>query len=106
MKGRPNNISKTLVRSKSPPLPASKPESAANKIHEKNMVSTHIELHRFSSTDAKIRPHPKEEPRSEKKAVELSKFREPNFKDPDFTPRNLKMEKNGKNLKDEDDNTT
>lgn len=53
MKGRPNNISKALVRSKSPTLQLAKAETAPVKVDHKNMVTTQLDLHRYSSSDAK-----------------------------------------------------
>lgn len=75
MKGRPNNISKTLVRSKSPTLQSSKAETVSAKIDHKNMVATQLDLHRYSSSDAKGKPVIREEPKSEKKPSDLSKFK-------------------------------
>ena len=75
MKGRPNNISKTLMRSKSPALQFSKAETVPAKIDHKNMVVTQLELHRYSSSDTKGKPVTREEPTSEKKHSDLSKFK-------------------------------
>jgi hypothetical protein len=55
MKGRPNNFTKTLVKSKSPMVVGTRVEVVAPKLSDKNQVSIAGELNRFNSSDAKIR---------------------------------------------------
>lgn len=52
MKGRPNNLTKTLLRSKSPPL-TSRADPIPNKNPERNLLPSQPELTRFSSSDSK-----------------------------------------------------
>lgn len=55
MKGRPNNFTKTLVKSKSPMVVGTRGEVAVPKPSDKNQVSVAGEVNRFNSSDAKIR---------------------------------------------------
>lgn len=55
MKGRPNNFTKTLVKSKSPAVVGTRGEGAVPKAADKNQVGIPGELNRYNSSDAKIR---------------------------------------------------
>jgi hypothetical protein len=55
MKGRPNNFTKTLVKSKSPMVVAARGEPAVHKPLDKNQVAVTGDLNRYNSSDAKIR---------------------------------------------------
>jgi hypothetical protein len=70
------------------------------------MVSAQMELNRFSSADAKAKFSVREEPKTERKTKLLSNYKECNLKEVDLPGETVRIEKNGKNGKDEDDNTT
>ena len=55
MKGRPNNFTKTLVKSKSPMVIGARGEAAIPKLSDKNQVTITADLNRYNSSDAKIR---------------------------------------------------
>lgn len=54
MKGRPNNFTKTLVKSKSPMVIGTRGQAVIPKASDKNQV-TAGDLNRYNSSDAKIR---------------------------------------------------
>jgi hypothetical protein len=55
MKGRPNNFTKALVKSKSPAVVGTRGEAAVLKAADKNQAGIAGELNRYNSSDARIR---------------------------------------------------
>lgn len=79
MKGRPNNLTKTLLRAKSPPL-SSKNEPATNKNPERNIVAAQMDVQRFSSSDTKPKLPPRGDQKLEKKSSEPPFLKDANLR--------------------------
>lgn len=67
MKGRPNNIVKNIVRSKSPPIAPSRPQPNIPKPRDKNGSLSQTNLVMHSSQELKFKTTAREEPNNQKK---------------------------------------